>query len=152
MIARAGAALRFTSVATSSTKATDDRASASMRKFAHPQRGKYCRMRYFPAGPPESATPASRRVNRQWLARRRLCSWRRACSSSVCCVSLSAFLSSSAAPDAAAACSVSWRMLSRKMAMRSAISVRESEVESVKVILPCLARSHSALPDFRRVN
>jgi hypothetical protein len=59
-------------------------------------------------------------------------------SSSFCCAILSALRASSAAPDNAAACSMSCRILSRTIAMRSSSSGRdsgESELSSLIVFL-----------------
>ena len=50
-------------------------------------------------------------------------------SSSFCCAIRSAFRSSSSAPETAAACSISCRMLSRAMAIRASSSSSDSELE-----------------------
>src|SRR5262249_30523873 len=57
-------------------------------------------------------------------------------SSSVCCATRSAFRASSPAPENAAACSTSWRMLSRTIAMRCSSSESEGERPLLMMFFP----------------
>ena len=68
-------------------------------------------------------------------------------SSSVCCAIRSAFRASSSAPENAAACSTSCRMLSRIVAMRSSSSGSESELPLLMMFFPGQALTSGSAGD-----
>src|SRR5215831_112594 len=76
-------------------------------------------------------------------------------SSSVCCAIRSALRASSSAPENAAACSTSWRMLSRMIAMRCSSSESESERPLLMMFSQAqyhLAQLHSFDLNVRRMD